>query len=73
MSYVVQRAFRDTKNMVTTQMFFVKSFRNAVFRVAPLVDQLKRQVDQSIQSFNVFQIDLFIKNELTAKTFSWVV
>ena len=63
MSYVVQRAFRDTKNMVTTQLFFVNSFRNAVFRVAPLVDQLKRQVDQSIQSFNVFQIDLFIKIE----------
>ena len=61
MSYVVQRAFRDTKNMVTTQLFFVNSFR--VFRVAPLVDQLKRQVDQSIQSFNVFQIDLFIKIE----------
>ena len=49
MIYVVQRAFRDTKtNMVTTQLFFVISFGNAVFRVAPLVDQFKRQVDQLI-------------------------
>ena len=48
MSYVLQRAFRDTKNMVTTQLFFVNSFGNAVFRVATLVNQSKRQVDQSI-------------------------
>ena len=48
MSYVVQRAFRDTKNLATTQLFFVNSFENLVFRVAPLVDQFKRQVDQSI-------------------------
>ena len=63
MSYVVQRAVRDTKNMVTTQLFFVNSFGNAVFRVAPIVDQFKRQVDQSLQSFIVFQRDLFIKIE----------
>ena len=48
MSYNLQRAFRDTKNMVTTRLFFVNSFGNAVFRVARLVDQFKRQVDQSI-------------------------
>ena len=48
MSYVVHRVFRDTKNMVTTQLFFDNSFGNAVFWVAPPVDQFKRQVDQSI-------------------------
>ena len=63
MIYVVQRAFRDTKNLVTTQLFFVNSFGNAVFRVAPLNDQFKLQVDQSIQSSNFFQRDLFIKIE----------
>ena len=48
MSYVAQRAFRDTKNTVTSQLFFVNLFGNAVFRVGPLVDQFKHQVDQSI-------------------------
>ena len=47
-NYVVQRAFRDTKNLVTTQQFFVNSFGNGVFRVAPLIDQFRRQVDQPI-------------------------
>ena len=51
MNYVVYRAFQDTKNLVTTQQFFVEPFGNAVFRFAPLVDQFKRQVDQSIKVF----------------------
>ena len=34
-----------------------------MFRVAPLVDQFKLQLDQSIQNFNVFQMDLLIKIE----------
>ena len=34
--------------MVTTQLFFVNLIGNAVFRVAQLVDQFKRRVDQSI-------------------------
>ena len=48
MNYVIQRASRDTKNLVTTQLFLINSFGNAIFRVAPLVDQFKRQVDQSL-------------------------
>ena len=48
MSYAVQRAFWDTKNMATTQLFFVNLFGNAVFRIDPLVDQFQRQVVQSI-------------------------
>ena len=48
MIYAVQRAFWDTKNMVTTQLFFVNLFGNAVFQIDPLVDQFQRQVDQSI-------------------------
>ena len=48
MSYVVQRASRDTKNTVTIQLIFVNSIGNAVFRVASLADQFKRQIDQSM-------------------------
>ena len=42
--------FQDTKNLVTTQLFFVNFFGNPVFRIAPLVYQFKRQVDQ----YNIF-------------------
>ena len=54
MNNVVQRAFRDYKNLTTVQLFFVNAvgtplFENAVFMVAPLVDQFKCQVDQSIK------------------------
>ena len=41
--------FWGHKNMVTTHLFFVNSFGNELFRVAPLVvDQFKPHVDQSI-------------------------
>ena len=51
LNYVVQRAFQDTKNLVTTQLSFVNLFGNVMFLVAPLIDQqLKRQVEQ----YNVF-------------------
>ena len=48
MNYVVQRAFRDTKKPVHDSTIFVNFFENAVFLVAQLVDQFKRQVDQSM-------------------------
>ena len=46
MNYVFQRAFRDIENLKTSQLFFVISFGNEVLRIAPLVDQFKRQVDR---------------------------
>ena len=63
MNHVVQLAFRETKKLVTTQLFIVKSIGNAVFWVAPLVDQFKLQVYRSINFFNFFQRQLFIKIE----------
>ena len=40
--------FSGHKKMVTSQLFFFKSFGIAVFWVAPLIDQFMRQVDQSV-------------------------
>ena len=58
MNYVVQRVFRDTKNLVTTQQFFVKSFGNAVLWAAPEFGQFKHRL---IVRKYFFQKDLDIK------------